>query len=456
MFRRILLASVALAPLSAPAFAACSDAKPADGTVVICTGTDTKGVKNKDANGVSVTIAAGASVSNAAKTDNHVIHLNDDAIISVHGTLTSTSAKDAINLVDNARVSIDGTVSAPDPDSDGVQAENGLSLTILEGGTITAGKKGVNGGDGTGSTVTNHGTITAGTEGIELGDDGSILNTGTISARDDAINAGENATIVNTGTIHSVQDDLGIDFVQDGIDIDSGRVINSGLIQSDDDAAIDFDATSAPELASVITNSGRILGAAGIIVETGHNDDGSLNGEAANTAAQRVYNLAGGRIEATSGPALKLGAGDDGYFGAAGSVLVGAADLGQGDDLFALEAGAMVGGDVQMGEGADMLSFTGLFGGAGLGLFDGGLGTDVVSFADYLRSDISSLSWSDDILGLTFADGFALSLTSFETVTLGTRSYALSELMPAVPLPAPLLMLGSALGGLALLRRRRR
>lgn len=204
MFRRILLASVALAPLSAPAFAACSDAKPADGTVVTCTGTDTKGVKNKDANGVSVTIAAGASVSNAAKTDNHVIHLNDDAIISVHGTLTSTSAKDAINLVDNARVSIDGTVSAPDPDSDGVQAENGLSLTILEGGTITAGKKGVNGGDGTGSTVTNHGAIIAGTEGIELGDDGSILNTGTISARDDAINAGENVTIVNTGTIHSV------------------------------------------------------------------------------------------------------------------------------------------------------------------------------------------------------------------------------------------------------------
>lgn len=457
MLRTFLLASVALAPLTAPAFAACTDAKPSDGATVTCTGTDTKGVKNKDADGVTVTIATGATVSNASKTDNHVIHLNDDATVNVLGTLTSTSGKDAINVVDGASVTVSGTVNATSSDSDGVQAENGLSLTILDGASITAGKKGVNGGDGNDSTVTNHGTITAGTEGIELGDDGTITNTGTITAKDDAINAGENVTIVNHGTIHSVLDDGGVDLVQDGIDIDSGTITNTGLILSDDDAAIDFDATKSPEVASVITNSGTIRGAAGIIVETGHNDDGSLNGEAANTAAQQVVNLSGGVIEALSGPALKLGAGDDSYTGAAGSVLSGTVDLGIGDDLFQTSTGAAIYGDVFLGAGNDSFIITDALGGGSLsGLFDGGAGEDIVSFLSYAWTDVSDYGWLDNVLTFAFADGFGLTLSGFERYAFSDVTLTVDDLsVPAVPLPAPALMLFSALGGLAALRRRR-
>ncbi|HEY0214578.1 MAG TPA: VPLPA-CTERM sorting domain-containing protein [Paenirhodobacter sp.] len=462
MLRSFLLASVALAPLAFaadPASASCSPSKPDNGGTVTCSGTDTKGVDRKDVDAVTVTVNSGATVTNASDTGKHVFRFNDGATFDIRGTIESFSDKDALNLVDGATVSLVGA-TLKSATGDGVQAETGLNLTIDANSVITVGKKGVNGGDGDNSTVINRGTITAGTEGVELGDNSRIENYGTINALDDAINAGENVTIINYGTLHSQIDSLGIDFVQDAIDIDSGTVTNFGTILSDDDAAIDFDATTDLSTASVITNSGLIKGAEGIIVETGFDDAGNPNGEVGNLGIQQVVNLAGGRIEATSGPALKLGAGNDLYSGARGSVLVGMTDMGIGDDVFSISAGAVISGDVFLGAGDDLLDITdvleqGSFG--DLGLFDGGSGTDVVSFADYAWTDLIGLGWLDSVLSLSFADGFALDLTNFDSFAFSDVTWDVADLrLPAVPLPAPALMLISALGGFGVLRRLRK
>ncbi|RWR14700.1 VPLPA-CTERM sorting domain-containing protein [Paenirhodobacter populi] len=500
MLRSLLLASVALAPLalaSQPAFASCSPSKPDNGQSVTCTGTDTKGVDRKDVNNVTVTVASGATVTNASGTGNHVFRFNDGADFTIGGTVESFSDKDALNLVDDATVAlIGGTLKSAE--GDGVQAESGLTLTldeassiavgkkgvnaegesngyVLNSGTITAGTKGVDLGDtsvvenfgtitagtkaidiGDDAIVRNYGTIAAGTEGIELDDYGIVENHGTISALDDAINAGEYVTITNYGTLHSQADTLGIDFVQDAIDLDSGTITNYGTILSDDDAAIDFDATKDLTTASIITNSGTIKGAAGIIVETGYDDAGNLNGEEGNLGIQQVVNLDGGVIEATSGPALKLGAGNDLYSGARGSVLIGVTDLGLGDDVFSVSTGATVIGDVFLGAGDDLLEITDT-GAGSFGLFDGGLGNDVVSFVDYASTDLVGLGWLESVLSLSFLDGFSLSLTNFETVSFSDATFAIADLsLPSVPVPAPALLLISALGGFGLVRRLRR
>lgn len=458
MLRSLLLASVALVPFAMPAQAACTIALPSNGDTVTCTGIDTTGIVNNQARNVTVTIEDGAAVNNAATPGTHVIHLRDGASVTVHGALASApgSNRDAMNLRHDASVTINGPVSAPNPDSDGVQAEDRLSLTVEAGGSITAGKKGVNGGDGDESQVVNHGTIIAGTEGVELGDESSVVNHGTIEGDDDAINIGERATIENHGMIRSKRDSKGADFVQDGIDLDSGIITNFGTILSEDDAAIDFDATDYADEASVIVNTGLIEGKYGIIVETGTDADGNANGETANIARQEVYN--GGTIQGIGGLALNLGAGDDLYVGFAGSRILGDLDLGLGDDLVQTATGAAIYGDVRLGAGNDIFvlsdrydpdtTFT-------FGLIDGGAGTDVVSFADYSFADLATVDWLDDIVSLGFLDGFALRFTNFDTFSFSDVTVAVADLsLPAVPVPAPALMLLSALGGFAALRRR--
>ena len=252
-----------------------------------------------------------------------------------------TSGEDGIKIDgDSGIVQNTGTITAGRFDAsgavlvegDGIQTENdGL---VLNRGTIWATKDGVNVGDN--STVANEGIIYGGDDGVQIGigstfyndtmgtviaigeginanEDGTaVTNLGTIRAGDDGINAGRNATIVNAGTILSDGGE------QDGIDLDSGTVRNTGTVLAlGSQDGIDFDPSTD---ASTVTNSGRIEGAIGI------------NTDPADTGAQTVINT--GTITGRDGTAVNLGA---------------------GEDRLILNEGSRIDGVIEMGEGADTL-----------------------------------------------------------------------------------------------------
>ena len=182
-------------------------------------------------------------------------------------------------------------------------------------------------------------------------------------------------------------------------------------------------------MASAIQNWGTISGTTGILVEK----DVS---EGANTASQVVVNHA--LIEGTAGLAMDLGAGDDSYTHDLGAALIGGADFGAGSDEFWL-----------------MGTPTGLLGGAMLALFDGGV------FQDLAFGDLTALSFESDIFSLTFGTGvdeFFLRITAWENIFFADRTFTAAELAgeatPAVPLPAGVVLMLGALGGLGLMRRK--
>lgn len=262
-------------------------------------------------------------------------------------------------------------------------------------------------------------------EGVEMEDDAAVTNYGTIKGFDDALQVGENAVIENYGTIENTQAPGNPD-PQDAIDIDSGRITNgsTGVIKSVTDAAIDFDEAEGDGL---IVNRGRIEGTRA--VET----------DSANARSQIVDNH--GQIIGTSGLALNLGAGADALNMYRGGTVDGGADFGVGIDSLWFASDFF--------EDA-----VGLFGGGAI--FDGAGSFDTVEFAGVMESDITGVSFSGDVLSLGLFGTAELRLTAweryvFEDVTLrfdGAAGFA------PVPLPAPLLMLLGALGGLALVRRR--
>ncbi|MBR9765647.1 MAG: hypothetical protein GYB53_19540, partial [Rhodobacteraceae bacterium] len=269
---------------------------------------------------------------------------------------------DGISAWDDLTLTNEGRIEAGD---DGVDAEDGLILT--NSGTIDAGYWAVNAGEDAdvtnaeggeliadraaidvlgGAVIRNHGLIDGGYNGIyaddsleltntgrieaedhggEAGDDAGITNSGSIRAQHDAINVDERATIVNatTGSIVSQH--------EDAIDLDSGTVLNYGLIRPvSGEAAIDFDDSEVA--VSTITNHGTISGAVAINVALGEDEDPQA---IENSAAQVVVNH--GRIIGTDGTALQLGAGKD-QIDIYSMDIEGLVDLGADDDTLIVRA----------------------------------------------------------------------------------------------------------------------
>lgn len=432
--KRLLLCSVAFGVLHAagPALADCAPDSIGSGEIATCTGIDNDGFSDGSSD-ITVNVLAGAVV-NSAVGDDAIDIDDDDTTLNNAGVLNGdddgVQGGDGFTLVNN------GTINAGD---DGVNVEGRSNVHIVNNGTIASGDRGVHmdddAGGGLNNVLVNTGSIVStGGEGIEGGDNNTITNAAgaLIQGYDDALQVGENATITNHGTIRSngIPGDP-----QDGIDIDSGTILNgaTGRILSDLDAAIDFDEST---IASTIDNAGEIAGETGIMVET--------NPAEANTAAQSVINRTGATIEGRAGIALLLGAGMDSLTNEAGGTILGSALFGDDDDRMTLVG-----------------SYSGHFGGAGA-VFDGGTGTDTFDFVDYAFGQITGVSLITDGFALSLDNGsgmFDIALTGWESFIFAGDLRDAGDLrglaLAAVPLPAGMVLLLSGIGGLAALRRRR-
>ena len=489
MKRLLMTTAIAVVPFLFPnlAHADCDDLSPGGGDTVTCTATDVfdgpDAIETRflddGSSDVTVNVLSGAVIDTTASEEDAIKLKDEDNTVNNAGTIAG--GDEAIVGGNGLTVDNDGAITALDQgivgenedDSDAndvrilnsgtiitedraIQMGDGTGLFVENsaGALIQAGDEGIQGGDGL--TVENAGTITAeekaidangenvtitnaatgiirstANEGIEAEDSATIINHGTIEGFDDAVQVGEDALIENYGTIENTQTfadllaDPGLE-AQDAIDIDSGTIINEGTIRSTTNSAIDYDPGA---VTSTIQNRGLITGT--IAVNT---DDGD-------TAGQEVFNA--GTLIGTQGLALYLGQGEDKLVNIRGGEIIGGADFGAAADALVFEADYF---DDAIGQFA---------GGA---LFDGGEGEDMVSFLGLSSQDITGVSLANGelLLSVLGAGGEAvLRLLSWESFQFTDRTLDVNGLVAAVPLPAGVLLFGTALAGLGFASRRR-
>ena len=432
----------------------------------VCTGTQTGGLTDGDA-GVTVDVLTGATVENSG---NDALRLRGAGpVVTNHGTLKTVIDGDGVDSNDARKSGLTlintGTI---DVAARGVNADNRNNVTVINSGLINAPTNdGIRLGAGAHARVENTGTLKSGDEGLEAGNDAVVLNGpgALLQAVEDGVQVGENARIENEGTIESIIIDADPDNWGDGIDIDSGTILNTGTIRSVDGAGIDYDASTVAQ--SRIVNSGTIEGGTGVEVELGGGVD------PANTRSQWIRS--DGIITGRDGVAIELGAGAD---------IVEIFDTlsflnpvaGAESDTLALgSAGPVeVNGITDLGDDDDRL---GIFNTAGGGLyqaalsdlFDGGNGTDIALFSAS-RQEFVAASGTGKALTLGFAKGaeaITLDLANFEWIAFGVdpltgtggQVFAADRVArgpSAIPVPAAVWLAGSGLAALAGLRLRRR
>jgi hypothetical protein len=432
----------------------------------VCTGTQTGGLTDGDA-GVTVDVLTGATVENSG---NDALRLRGAGpVVTNHGTLKTVIDGDGVDSNDATKSGLTlintGTI---DVAARGVNADNRNDVTVINSGLINAPTNdGIRLGAGANARVENIGTLKAGDEGLEAGNDAVVLNGpgALFQAVEDGVQVGENARIENEGTIESIITDPDPDNWGDGIDIDSGTIVNTGTIRSVDGAGIDYDASTVAQ--SQILNSGTIEGGTGVEVELGGGVD------PANTKSQWIRS--DGIITGLDGIAIELGAGDDivEIFDSL-SFLNPVAGV-ESDTLTLGSAGPVeVNGITDLGDDDDSL---GIFNTAGGGLyqaalsdlFDGGNGTDTARFSAS-RQEFVAASGTGADLQIRFSngvDGITLDLANFEWIAFGVdpltgtggKVFSVNRIArgpSAIPVPAAVWLAGSGLAALAGLRLRRR
>jgi hypothetical protein len=425
MKRTLILSAALFLPLTAvPALAQCVQ-DPTN--TYVCSGT-APGFTDND-NGVSVTVTSGGTVSRS-NGDGLRLRGTGSTVLN-DGTIEGIGNNDGIDGGPGLTVTNNGTIKGG---ARGIDADQLNDVSVTNTGTITADNKAIRNQNGSNGFLQNSGTIRSATnEGYESGDLATVINSGLIEAQDDAVQVGQNASITNSGTIRSFRNLTPGAEQQDAIDLDSGEVINeaTGVIEAEANAGIDFDGST---ITSTIINRGRISGTTGILV-----DKGEANPADANTAAQIMLNH--GIIEGYDGLAVDVGAGDDVLSLFGGSRLIGGIDMGDDDDtlnLFDDLSGRIAGGKV----------------------LDGGAGIDRVDFRNLTLANVLRAWGSGKVFNMvlrTPTSAYSVALANWEGYRFGTTTYDRSQIsaVAPVPLPAAGLMLLAGLGGLAALRRRR-
>lgn len=436
--------SLAASLTAAPAAAQCVLDAGATPPTLTCAGTETA-AQDEDIANLETTVDSGAEID-----------VSDDDALRLRGENNSVTVAGP-DGGDPA-----GVIRATGGGDEAVQAdESGFSLT--NGGAIVSLEdKGVQADDENGTTVVNTGVIGAADEAVEARDGFMMLNDGVVVAGEDAVQFGDGA-LTNNGEIIGGADEAtleaatGEDFGPaaadgDGVDIDSGSIINNGVIRSDspDDAAgIDVDEVTVDddpitETLTIVNNPGaEIRGTLGVLVEPAGPTAGTLN-----ETTQIIRNA--GLIQGRGGVIMSLAAGDDEVWLLDGSTLLG--------DTETMGAGP---GLVDLGPRDDLLGVSAFLGDTtGDALFDGGDGFDSFWLDLPLASTDIMISAAAAGLRLEFGAGgdeTALTLRNFEGLRAADGRFLVAAdggLAP-VPLPAALPMLAAGLGALAVLRRRR-
>ncbi|MGB3470884.1 MAG: autotransporter domain-containing protein [Erythrobacter sp.] len=309
--------------------------------------------------------------------DDRAVNIGDNGTITneAGGTINTTGDADTIQSGENLTILNNGTIQNDGFDTKIVDADDGLTFT--NNGLVTSDWKGIEGEAN--FTLTNNAgarIFSAFDEAIEADGPGLVvINDGEIvSPEDDAIDGGDDVTITNTGLIQGGQND--------GLELNSGTITNSGIIESlssdpdgdfildamgnpttgrEIDAGIDFDGGTDGNEDGVVTNN-----AGGIIRgDIGINTSSGATGSDANEGAQQVVNfgaIEGRAVNPETGriDAVLLGAGDDEFQQWTGASVSGWIDLQAGDDVFILEGqSSSVTAQISGGSGNDIAILAG-------------------------------------------------------------------------------------------------
>ena len=460
--------AVAAFAVAAPPAAACTLSL----LTLTCAAPDTFPQQSSALDNLSVIVEIGATVENTAANTPAFLLSGNSVQVSNDGTIRNPNTNN-----NNANNAIQGTGTGLSISNAGLieSGDRGIHITggtggfsLTNGGTITARRQAVrtdnalllpgsfvwNSGTiesqndralqlrGNGTTVYNHGTMTGGDEVIEARDNFTLWNYGTIRVRDGVSDA--DGAQFASGWVHNYGLIEGSD---DGLDMDEGWVTNWGTIRSRDlpggaGNGIDIDAVFDNGVAADLRPAGQVvIGNYGLI-----EGPRAIGADPTATNYVAIYNH--GTLRGTSGTAVEFAPGQFGWLG--------------------LYDAGTIEGDVRFAGGDDAIILGSLLPGAGItGVFDGGAGTDTVTFY-YLLSDLISFKKVNDLvsLALRIEDGatFRASFRDFEfwlfsdtdALTTDALLERFADPAPApVPLPAGLPMLLAALGGLTLLRRRR-
>ena len=470
----------ALCAFAAPATAACVEGEDGGNPTLICTGTDADPIDDgRDA--LSVTIESGAAIIDTGRP---VELTGSDQVLDNSGLIESADddavrGKGADLTIENA-----GTIRGGERGIRLQDAADGFTLNNRATGAIFAVEQAVrldNGDALENATITNEGLIES-SEGRAIQSRGpgtTIINTGTLRGGEEVVEARERFSLVNNGTIainglswdsdtqewtnaDAPDDEDGVQFAggradnhgvilgtDDGIDVDEGEIHNhaTGVIVStgsasdplDGGSGIDVDETFGPTV-----GDDRVAGPLSIINEGYIEGVRAIGTDDDSEAEITIENS--GTLRGRSGTAIELAPG-------------------QGNSSLTLGSGSEIFGDVLFGRGNDTLTIGAVDQGPLINsLFDGGEGDNTVVFADLMLDAVTTARFGADLVSLTLADGSGgisgdfrdFGLWQFgEAAPLSTAEFrAALPRSAVVPVPAALPLLLSALGGLALMRRR--
>jgi hypothetical protein len=470
------LASTALLALfvfTAQPAAACT----LSALTLTCSGVGDAPVSNSDDNLVA-TVEVGASViSNDRDTAAFALGGADQTLTN-DGTVQNTSTANNTNAIAltgaGTTIENNGIIDSGDRAIHAIGGGGGLTVNNNASGVITSRRQTIRT-----ENALNLPNVTVNNEGLIESQDGraiqargtglTVINSGTITGGEEVIEGRMGVRIENTGTIRlrdGVEDEDGVQFAE-------GTVINSGLIQGSDDG-IDVDEglirnlaggriISAPaatdtaragngidadEITQDPVNGDRTVGVLRIVNEGLIEGPRAIGSAVDRPAAINIENS--GTLRGVDTAAVDLFVGMDGssLLLTGNSQIFGSVLMTDNDDAVSL--GDLTTSLLMANISADMEA-----------VFDGRGGNDTATL-DYGLGDLLRFDVAGDRVDLVLAavnGPLSGSFLSFETWVVGGRTFAAADLaatIAPVPLPAGLPLMAVALGGLVVLRRRRR